>query len=298
MTQEPLLSSGEIERIAKNILIESKAWGKFPTPVDDIVQFVELSLAKGVDLSKIDPGFLAFAKDFVGRISRKVIGIVDYREKVIHLDESQPETRKNFVKVHEVGHFVLPWQKDLRGCLDDDQTIDPLFDDLCEREASFFGSAALFQLERFDEEASKLPLVLPSGRVLAKKFGGSIQASLRRYIEKSPKRCAMLVFHRPVLNGSYTAKVRNYFESESFTDAFGGLVWPDDCGLEFPFVQDMKRRRKDHQTGQIAVTTKSMELLTLQYHYFDNTRNIFVVLIPPGEKTGSRVKIVTAGTTR
>ena len=46
MTPEPLASAEEIERIARNILLESGAWGKFPTPVDKIVDFVELSLEK------------------------------------------------------------------------------------------------------------------------------------------------------------------------------------------------------------------------------------------------------------
>ena len=298
MTPEPLASAEEIERIARNILLESGAWGKFPTPVDKIVDFVELSLEKGVDLSEVDPGFFAFTKDFIGRISRKVLGVLDYREKVIHLDESQPAARKSFIKVHEVGHFVLPWQADIRGCVDDEKTINPVFDELCEREASSFASAALFQVERFDEEAAKLPLILPSGRVLAKQFGASTQAALRRYVEKSPKRCAMLVFNRPISNGTYTAKVRDYFESLSFTKAFGGLDWPEVCGLEFPFVQEMKRHRKDHQEGQIAVTTKSMELLTLHYHFFDNSYNIFVLLLPPGERNRSHVTIIPAGRNR
>ncbi len=298
MTPEPLASAEEIERIARNILLESGAWGKFPTPVDEIVEFVELSLEKGVDLSEVDPGFFAFTKDFFGRISRKVLGVLDYRDKVIHLDESQPAARKSFIKVHEVGHFVLPWQVDIRGCVDDEKTIDPVFDEICEREASSFASAALFQVERFNEEAAKLPLILPSGRVLAKQFGASTQAALRRYVEKSPKRCAMLVFNRPVSNGTYTAKVRDYFESLSFKKEFGGLDWPEVCGLEFPFVQEMKRRRKDHQDGQIAVTTKSMELVTLHYHFFDNSYNIFVLLLPPGERNRSHVTIIPAGSNR
>ena len=294
MTLEPLASADEIEKIARNILVGARAMGKFPTRIDEIVAFVELSLEKGVDLSEADPGFFAFTKNFIGRVSRKVLGILDYREKVIHLDESQPGPRKSFIKVHEVGHFVLPWQADIRGCIDDKKTIDPDFDEICEREASFFASAALFQVDRFDEEAAKLPLILPSGRVLAKQFGGSAQAALRRYVERSPKRCALLVFNRPISNGSFTAQIRDYFESVPFTKAFGGLDWPQVCGLEFPFVQEMKRRRRDHQEGQIAVMTKSMELLTLSYHYFDNSYNIFVLLLPPGEKNKSRVTIQMA----
>jgi hypothetical protein len=164
---------------------------------------------------------------------------------------------------------------------------------LYEREASYFASASLFQLERFDEESAKLPLALRSGRTLATRFGGSAQAALRRYVERSPKRCAMLVFHKPGRKGIFRAKIRDYFESPSFMEAFGGLMWSPECGLEYPFVKDMQQGRKDHQDGQFAVTTSAMELLTLQYHFFDSTYNVFVFFFPAGEKNTSRVRIVS-----
>ena len=295
MTPEQLDGADEIEKITRNILVGAKAWGKFPTPIEQIVSFTELSLAKGIDLSQAAPGFFARSKDFFGTVTRKVLGMIDFREKVIYLDQSQLPARKNFVSLHEVGHGVIPWQKDLFGCQDDEDTIVPDIKELFERQASFFASAALFQLARFDEEAAKLPLSIASARVLAKKFGGSVQAALRRYVERSPKRCALLVFHKPQRNGTISARVRNYFESPSFTQAFGGLTWPDECGFDFAFVKDMQFNRKHREDGQIAVTTRSNELVTLQYHFFNNTYNVFVLLLPAGEKNASRVKIVVPG---
>jgi hypothetical protein len=295
MIQDPLAAAGEIDKIAKNLLIGAKAWGKFPTRVDDIIVYAELSLAKGIDLGRVEPGFFAAATGFLGPITRKILGMIDLRQKTIYLDESQKLARKNFVKLHEVGHGAMPWQKDLLGCKDDEATLDPEIQELYEREASYFASASLFQLERFDEEAAKLPLALRSGRALGNKFGGSVQAALRRYVERSPKRCAMLVFHKPESNGAFRAKIRNYFESPTFLEEFGRLTWPQECGLEYPFVKDMRSRRRDHQDGQIAVTTGAMELLTLQYHFFDSTYNVFVFFFPPGEKISSRTTIASRG---
>jgi hypothetical protein len=103
----------------------------------------------------------------------------------------------------------------------------------------------------------------------------------------------MLLFHQPVKNGHITARVRNYFESPAFIAAFGGITWPKECGFEFPFVKDMQFKRRDHLDGQIAVSTRSNELLTLHYHFYDNTFNIFVLLFPPGERIASQTKIVT-----
>ena len=293
MTLEPLASVEEIEKIAKNILLGSKAFGVFPTPVDKIIEYCELSLAHGVDLSKVQQDFVTRGMNFFGSVTRKVLGIIDFREKTIYLDETQKPARKNFVKLHEVGHGVIPWQKELFGCQDDEDTIVPEVQEEFEREASFFSSAALFQLDRFNEEAAKLPISINSARVLGDKFGGSVQAALRRYVEHSPKRCALLVFHKTQKDGPFPATVRNYFESPSFTKSFSGLIWPSKCGLEFEFVKDIQRGRKLHEDGQILTTTATMEPLTLHYHFFNNTFNVFVFLFPAGEKNTSRVKILT-----
>jgi hypothetical protein len=228
-------------------------------------------------------------------VTRKVLGIIDLRSKIIYLDDSQQPKRKNFVKLHEVGHDALPWQSKLLGCQDDETTIVAEVKELYEREASVFASDCLFQLERFDEEAAKLPLGLPSARTVGNKFGGSVQATLRRYVERSPKRCALLVLHRPALDQPFRAKVRNYFESPSFEQEFGRLSWPDECGLEYQFVRDIQWKRRDHQEGQIGVPTTNLKYLTLQYHFFDNSYNVFVFLFPPGEKIVSRVTIIQAG---
>ena len=136
--------------------MESKACGKFPTPVDPNVQYAELQKEKRVDLSKVEPGFFTKNFDFLSRALTKAIGLVDFRQKIIYLDHSQIESRKNFVKLHEVCHKALSWQSDLLGYMDDDSTLAPSVKDEFEREASYFASDALFQLDRFDDEAAQV----------------------------------------------------------------------------------------------------------------------------------------------
>ena len=245
----------------------------------------------------MEPSLITAGRLFAGKISRKILGIFDFRDRTIYLDHTQRETRKSFVKLHETGHGVIPWQRDLIGCLDDEQTIAPDIKEEFEREASFFASAGLFQLERFDEEAAKLPLSLRSARALGQKFGGSAQAAIRRYVERSPKRCALLVLHPAEKSGGIHARVRNYFESPPFTESFGGLTWPDECRWEFPFVKDMQFNRREHVDGLLTTTTAQLEPLSLRYHFFDSTYNVFVFLIPAGEKIASRVQVFPAAET-
>jgi hypothetical protein len=292
MKNGDLDSSDEIEKIARNILIASKAWGKFPTPVDEIAEFAELQIEMGINLSEVEPDFFTTKFEFVKRALAKTLGILDRRKKTIYLDHSQIKSRKNFIKLHEVGHKACDWQSAL-GFIDDDKTIDPDINDKFEREASFFASSALFQLERFDDEVLKLPLEIYSPLTLAKKFGGSNHAAIRRYVERSQKRLALLVLHKPEINGEFSAKIRNYFQSTKFTADFGEISWANEkCGPEWPFIQDIQRGKKLHKAGQIALKISSGEFVTFTYHFFNSSYNSFVFLLPLGEMIKSRTVIV------
>jgi len=293
MNGPPLEAAHDIDRITRNILIASKAWGKLPTPVDQIIQFTELQIERGVDLSTVEPGFLTKNFHFLSRALTKAIGMVDLRHKVIYLDHSQIESRKNFVKLHEVGHKALSWQSDLLGFMDDEATLDPSVKDQFEREASYFASDALFQLDRFDDEVAKLPLCIKSPQVLAQKFGGSNHAAIRRYVERSKKRCALLVLHKPQKNGEYSVLIRDYFQSQPFTAEFGEITWyGGKCGLEWIFVREIQRGRKWHEDGQVALVTGSGESVTFLYHFFNTPYNTFILLLPVGEENRSKVIIL------
>lgn len=273
-------------------MLAAKAWGKLPTPVDDIVRFADLQIENGINLSEIEPGFISKKFQFAKQALKKALGIIDRRQKKIYLDHSQIPPRKNFIKLHEVGHDACSWQKEL-GYMDDEKSLDPEAEAIFEREASFFASSTLFQLERFDEEVVKLPLSIKSAQALGQMFGGSNHAALRRYVERSTKRCALLVLHKPESNGEYHAKIRNYFQSGPFSANFGEITWPEEgCGLEYLFVREIKRGRRLHEAGQIALITGSGETVTFTYHFFNNGHNTFILFLPAGEAIKSRVIIV------
>lgn len=101
----------DIDKISKEILKQSKAYDTFPTPVDKIVNYAELNVAENINLSKLEPDFFdKFSGAFKNTLD-KIRGLLDREEKVIYLDLDQTTNRKNFVKLHEVGHDVLPWQR-------------------------------------------------------------------------------------------------------------------------------------------------------------------------------------------
>jgi Zn-dependent peptidase ImmA (M78 family) len=293
MRTPALESAAEVEHVVRNLLRESKAWGVFPTPIESIAAYSNLVIDRRIDLRNIEAGFIPRNLEHLRSAMSKILGIIDRRERRIYLDESLPAPRKAFVKLHEIGHGVLPWQAINTEYSDDEKTISPEVTEMFEREANHFASASLFQLDRFDEEVSRLPLSFSSIRALSQKFGASVHATARRYVERCPKRCAMLVFNPPASRQEpMLLPVRNCFESPPFTGEFGRLGVKDVCDSNHPFVQDILRGRRVREDGVATMPTERMASLQLDYHFFNSTYNSFVLFLPPGETIRSRVRII------
>jgi len=283
----------DIETISVDILKQAKAFDVFPTPVDQIVHFSDLVLEGQVDLIHMEDTFLSQLSDNFFSFWKKVRGFLDRKEKTIYIDPSQLPTRQNFVKLHEVGHHVLPWQKEVMQYMDDDDTLSHLTKIEFEAEANYFSSATLFQHDRFNTEMDKLELSLKAGMALSKKFGGSVHAALRRMVEQSRKRCALIVLERipDVAFNKAQCKRRDLFQSDKFTQDFGELSLPEEFGYKWKFAQDYIFRKKFREDGTINLDTQNGKV-DFNYHFFDNNYNAFVFIFPEGELQRSRTKIV------
>lgn len=288
-----LSSKKDIQNISLDILKQSKALDVFPTPVDKIVNFSDLVFEGSVNLSDVDESFLSKVSSSFLSAWNKVRGFLDRKEKVIYLDLNQIESRQNFVKLHEVGHQVLPWQSQIIQYMDTDESLSPHVAEEFEAEANYFASLTLFQHDRFNSELGKLDLSLKSGMALAKIFGGSIHASLRRMVQESKKRCGLLVIERRsgIAKNKPSYAKRNLFLSDSFHECFGHLVLPDMFGFEWAFVQDciFKKRYKDN--GEMCLLTTQGDV-EFTYHFFDNSYNAFVFFFPKGEVQKARRQVI------
>jgi len=140
----------DIDDIAYDLLKSSKSWGVFPTPVDKLTEYSELIFDKQIDVSQIHHGYVSKATDSLLNALSKVRGLFDRSEKTFYLDLSLPDKKKTFVKLHEIGHGVLPWQNATTAFLDDDSTLDPNQTEQFEAEANYFASGSLFQLGIFE----------------------------------------------------------------------------------------------------------------------------------------------------
>lgn len=283
-------SKKEIDDLIFEILRSSKALDMFPTPIDKIVQYCELNLSDENGFHEIPKNYIPKKVDAFNRMLKKILGVFDREEKIIYVDPSLPNVKRNFIKLHETAHGAIPWQREVKY-QDNEYTLSHEVKESFEAEANYFASAGLFQLNRFEDEMNKLPLEIGSPMALAKKFGGSNHAAIRRYAEISKKRCALIVLEDKEKNGNrFSLGLRNSFQSPSFTKEFGEIAFPEKLNMDFPFIADYSRRRQFHKDGSIQLMTKS-GFEEFSYHYFNNRYNVFVLIIPVGEKIKSRTKI-------
>jgi hypothetical protein len=280
-----------IERVSYDILKASKSLDMFPTPVDRIVAHAELVVRNDVDISKIHNGYLSLDSPALRRAIAKVRGLLDRRERYIYLDLSQVPSRKNFVKLHETGHHVLPWQRGIYEWLDDDDdSLRPEAIEEFEAEANYFASLTLFQHDRFDTELDKLALEMESAIYLSKKFGASIHSTLRKMVESSPKRCALIVLKNFAPKGEgRSCDLRDLFQSRRFGKAFGEMLIPRSFDSEWTFVNDYYYGRRLKKDGRIALPTAE-GFTQCSYEFFHNYYNAFVLVLPKGEPNKSRTK--------
>ena len=289
---DDLHSKKDIENISLDILKQSKALDVFPTPVDKIVHFSDLIFEGTVDLSAVDQNFLSKVSPNFLQFWNSVRGFLDRKEKIIYLDLTQLPTRQSFVKLHECGHQILPWQKQTMQYMDNDQTLSPSTTEEFEREANYFASITLFQQDRFNREMEKHDLSLKAGMALGKQFGGSTHAALRKMVEESKKRCALLVLekYKNVAFNKPLCSKKDLFQSKSFSAEFGELLLPDEFGFTWDFVKDFKFNKRLHEDGEITLNTKNGKT-NFKYHFFDNTYNVFVFMFPEGERQKSKIKV-------
>ncbi len=282
----------DIDRISLEVLRSSKSLDIFPTPVDRIVEYCDLQLQKNVDISKIHPSYRDKANEFLRSAVSKIRGIFDTKKRVIYLDLSVGMQKQNFVKLHETAHGILPWQRKLHEIIgDNDQSLNPDYNDEFESEANYFASATLFQHNRFTDEIGKLNLSIDSGIHIAKVFGASIHATLRRYVECSKNHCALLVLENLKKGDDPHCFLRNFFCSDSFVEKFGECVPPQRLDKNWEFVLDYTYGRKYKKDGQVTFDTANGPV-TFTYQFFNNSYNAFVFIHPVGEIKKSRTTFI------
>lgn len=216
-----------MRRHADALLQRASAHGRFPTPVDDLIDAAKLTVVDNEILD--EPLLRRFMRKTKANLATlktalsKVLGLFEPNERLVLIDKETPPPRIPFIKMHEAGHGFLPHQSGLYLLIHDcEKTLDPDITDLFEREANVFASEALFQGDGFADEARQSEFSVRVPMALAKKYGASNYSAFRRYVSTNARSCCLIAVELPVANvgGGFSAAVRRVIASKAFNAQF------------------------------------------------------------------------------
>jgi len=276
-----------IHRAATDLLNKASAWDRLPTPVPDLLDAAKLRVAP---MSAFDPrSLMRHAREFGERAAsliksaiEKVRGIFDVQEDLIHVDDTVAESKQNFLKLHEAGHKHIPHQSKLfRWIQDCDKSLSPDASDQFEREANIFASVVLFQDGRFAEMAADSAFSIKVPLALSKKFGASAYASMREYVRRSDRACAVIVLNPveicPILG--MRSELRRVELSPLFHKRFGELKLPDHVDRLSPLAEFIPLGgRRMSRPGTLRLEDRNGDVVEFIAEGFATPFNSFILI--------------------
>lgn len=247
---DSIVSSDQIPQIrshAMEALEKANALGRFPTPVGDVMESAKLIVAQQGELTesfldKLLSRAVRFGKTLKTALT-KVLGVLDVGARIVYIGKGVHLIKQVFLKLHEAGHALLPWQRDIYYAIQDcEKTLSPEISDAFDREANLFASEVLFQLDTFRDEAADYRFGVNVPLKLCKKYGASVYSTVRRYVSSHNRSCVVLILNPPELaeGDGFVCSLRRVVQSKSFEFFFGRVQWPerftpdDDVGKMIP----------------------------------------------------------------
>jgi len=276
----------KVRQEAERALNKAGVRGVFPTPIDAIMQVAEVQEVKE---DVLNPSFIDHLREKAGLVTgalkkavSKVLGIFHAPSGLIFIDRRMLKVKQRFVGFHEAGHGFMPWQRAMYSHVEDgDNELSPDAADLFDREANVFATEVLFQLDALEERTKDCNFSIYTPVDVADEFGASKYATIRQYVSKSQKNCAVIVLNKPVtkLGSGYCASLRRSVISPSFKQIFGDVRWPDEFTADDP-IGAMIPLARNRSSGQRSMTLVDLngETHELIAESFTNTYQVFVLI--------------------
>jgi len=294
------LSLSQLARVrkeAERALREGSVLGILPTPVE---QIMAVARVREVEEDMFNPSFIAKIMgkaektgQAIKRALSKVMGLFHASEGLVFLDQTLILVRKRFIRLHESAHGFLPWQRPMYAIVEDcEKSLDPETADLFDREANMFASEVLFQLDTFHDMAEQMPFEIKTPKNLARKFNASVYSSIRQYVAKNQRACAVVVLNMPEfeVGVGFRATLRRVVQSNSFKAMFYVHHWkdsytPDDeIGALVPIGKQSSSGKQ-----MLGITDANGTLHECVAESFTNTYQVFVLIHAVRTLTAKRI---------
>ena len=298
---EDLPSHQDITRLTDRLLREAGAYGRLPTPVGDILSAAELVDAPQTFLSASSIADApAHLRRILSRISGKVHAVLDRRTREVHVNPATDLAGQHtFKRLHETSHDLFTWQHvddGHDGFADDLWTLSPKTQILFEREANQGAAELLFQRDRFAMTASDYGVSGGAVIELAERFGSSIHAAFRRYVETHRGAVAGVV----LASGPCEREPLGFARKEAIcSDAWrirfeDPAAWPRVLRADpFGFVDQARACVGLGQpAGEWRYLDRNNEVTTLKVEAMSNTYRTFVLLWLPQRERFKRRRVI------
>ena len=289
-----------VEERARQLLDRASAWDRFPTPIEDILAAAKLKVAPS---SAFDPArILSYVRDKTVDAARriksalsKLLGIYDADEFVIHIDGTVSVRQQGFLKLHETGHHEIPAHRKLFRIFQDcEKTLVPEIADLFEREANNFARFALFQGNKYAQDAADCSFDIKTPIKLAKRFGSSVYASAREFARTHHRACVVYILEPITYVDGHGAQaaVRRIEPSPAFIRQFGR---PDDTVITLDHLLGpvLPIGRKMTRPMSLSITDLNGNQHECVAEAFDTTRNVLILLYPVRALTSTTIILPT-----
>lgn len=286
------LARRQILAVVEATLSRADVTGHFPTPLDRVADVAGIS--EIVDISEV-PQELVIKKP---RAWRRLLGAYLFRAETAFVDLAQPIGRARFIQAHEMGHRIIPWHED-SYYLDNEHRLFRETEELLEREANLAAAFLMFQGPRFHEQALGYERSIRTPIALAERFGASLHATIRYYVELHPDPVAVLIAGR-YRRADGTVPLWSSVESPTFRARYGRLVsllpkaklsLGDGSGP----VADLARAAftaVEPPSQLLELVSPSGEAFKFSAEAFFNQRCLFFMVAPPRRvKMGRRISI-------
>jgi hypothetical protein len=277
------LRRDRVRREAHRLLSKADAFGRFPTPVQDVLAVARLEVEDLRDNSFLHKLREAVPDGFLKRALSKVLGVLDVHASLIFIDRTLKLVKQTFIVFHEAGHFFLPWQRNAYQVIEDcEKTLDPEIAEDFDREANIFASEVLFQLDGFITEARDSSFGIRVPLDLAKRYGASAYSAIRQYVAKNHRPCAVLVLNPVEVDAQFgfQVTVRRFLTSPSFPSQLGLVEWPEIMTPSHPLWTLIPTgNRKMSSRRQIALRNTDGARHTCLAEAFDTGFQVFILIL-------------------
>lgn len=278
---------------ARLLLRDAEVGERLPTPVDDLVECAGLAVSSEAALDEDYADYFGVREEFqkaLGASSyaalkaalRKTWGLIDLIDNIIYLDRAVSSQKQGFLKLHEVGHKMLPWQRATFMFADNKATLAPDIKALFEREANRFAAEALFQGNRFTRQSRDLPLELETPLWLSRCYGSSAHAAIRRFVEVSHRCCAVLIMRpsRSGTNGDSVFSVAYEVRSSDFATRFEGARLPKRLGPASVLGAALLTGRRYVRGDGLLLPDHDGRKTECGFQTFQSSQNAFALVFP------------------